>query len=122
MVKTKDVNPTKEMRSRWLKIIEERLPAVDLIDIQAEVFPLNGSKRQFAPEYSQSSYLTMLQQESAIGDYFYNPNSSLKISHFARLSTVLLIQELINYKRYKIETFFLAIRIVDRYLSQMQLK
>ena len=37
---------------------EKQLPAIDLIDILAET--TNAEKRQFAPEYSQSSYMTML--------------------------------------------------------------
>ena len=62
-------NPTDEMTRRWKQIIEKALPAIDLIDLAAENNFFYSSKRQFAPEYSQTAYLTMLQSEFAIGDY-----------------------------------------------------
>ena len=39
------VDPTEEMNNRWFKIIKQRLPTVDLIDISAEVFPFGTKKR-----------------------------------------------------------------------------
>ena len=54
------VDPTEEMNKRWLKVIQKRIPTVDLVDISAEVFPFNPYKRQFAPEYSHSAFITML--------------------------------------------------------------
>ena len=85
-------DPTAEMNKRWLKIIKRKVPAVDLVDISAEIFPYNSDKRQFAPEYSNSVYTTMLEQEYAIGDYLSNPNCSLNISTFARHQMVMLIE------------------------------
>ena len=48
------------MRLRWRKIMERTLPAHDLIDLVAENDAYYPRKRQFAPEYSQPAYLTML--------------------------------------------------------------
>ena len=78
------MDPTEEMNKRWLKLIQSKVPTIDLVDISAEVFPYNSHKRQFAPEYSYSSYLTMLEQEYAIGDYIENPNISLKVKAYGR--------------------------------------
>ncbi len=50
-------------------MIEKTLPAIDLIDLAAENNFSFATKRQFAPEYSQKSYITMLVKECAIGDY-----------------------------------------------------
>ena len=62
-------NPKDEMVRRWKEIIEKTLPAIDLIDLAAEHDYFYSQKRQFAPEYSQSSYLSMIANEYAIGDY-----------------------------------------------------
>ena len=50
-----------EMVTRHDKILQENIPAMDYHDINAE--------RQFAPEYSQTTYLTMKRQEKATGNY-----------------------------------------------------
>ena len=104
------------MNKRWLKIIQRRIPTIDLVDISAEVFPYNSHKRQFAPEYSYPAYITMLRQEYGIGDYLSNPSCTLKISSFARQQMVMLIEELCNLKEYKLETLYLAVSLADRYL------
>ena len=57
------------MIHRWKQIIEKTLPAIDLIDLSAENNFKYAAKRQFAPEYSQKSFVTMLVRECAIGDY-----------------------------------------------------
>jgi len=57
------------MVRRWKEMIERTLPAIDLIDLAAEHNYFYSAKRQFAPEYSQTSYLTMIKNELAIGDY-----------------------------------------------------
>lgn len=62
-------NPSDEMVRRWKSIIERSLPAIDLIDLAAEHNYFYSSKRQFAPEYSQSGYLAVMKNELAIGDY-----------------------------------------------------
>ena len=62
-------DPTEQMNARWLKIIQRKIPTIDLIDISTEINPNNSQKRQFAPEYSYKSYITMLRQEYSIGDY-----------------------------------------------------
>ena len=48
------------MNKRWLKVLQRKVPTIDLVDISAEVFPFKVQKRQFAPEYSYSSYISML--------------------------------------------------------------
>ena len=57
------------MLRRWKQIIEKELPAIDLIDLAAEHNYFYSYKRQFSPENSQSSYLYMLKNEYAIGDF-----------------------------------------------------
>ena len=116
------MDPTEEMNKRWLKLIQSKVPTVDLVDISAEVFPYKSHKRQFAPEYSYSSYLTMLEQEYAIGDYLSNPNCSLNISVFARQQMVMLIEEFNNLKEYKTDTLYLAVSLADRYLVNIAVK
>ena len=68
------------MLKRWKAIIEKELPAVDLIDLASEHSNFSSSKRQFAPEYSQSAYLTMLRNELAIGDYIEYNESQMRVS------------------------------------------
>lgn len=71
------VEPTEEMNKRWLKMLQKKIPNIDLVDISAELYPYNSHKRQFSPEYAHNSYLTMLRQEFAIGDYLKHKNCSL---------------------------------------------
>ena len=52
---------TEEMNRRVSFEIEQTAPTIDLNDI--------SKKRQFAPEYSQTAYNTMLCEEYAVGDY-----------------------------------------------------
>lgn len=56
-------DPTEEMNNRWQARIEAELPAIDVIDSKAEKKLVSPEKRQFAPEYTQSSYLTIIRQE-----------------------------------------------------------
>ena len=72
------------MIKRWIKIIRRRVPTVDLVDISAEVFPINSKKRQFAPEYSYTTYATMLSKEEPVGDYTADPNCTPAVSAYAR--------------------------------------
>ena len=58
--RNKYVSPSDEMNKRWHKILDKSLPTIDLIDIAAEEFSVGSYKRQFAPEYSYTSYLSML--------------------------------------------------------------
>lgn len=48
------------MQKRWLRILKNRIPKLDLADIFCEKLPFNTKKRQFAPEYSQIFYEAML--------------------------------------------------------------
>lgn len=86
------------MTRRWQQQIEQMLPAIDLYDISQEGNPYQAHKRQFAPEYSQSSYQTMLQDEYAIGDYINLKNSTIKVTEEARHHMVTLLEELNRLK------------------------
>ena len=108
--------PMEEMTRRWQMQIERMLPAIDLQDISQEGNPYNEQLRQFAPEYSQSSYETMLKEEFAIGDYIRLKNSTIKVTEEARHHMVTLLEELNRLKAYKEETFYLACSLADRYL------
>ena len=85
-------------------------------DIAEEGNPNGAKKRQFAPEYSQLSYETMLKEEYAIGDYIHLKNSTIKVTEEARHHMVTLLEELNRLKAYKEETFYLACSLADRYL------
>ena len=57
----------------------------------------------------------MLKHDIEVGDYVeLNPR---KIDNRARQRMVLLIEELFEHKKYKLETLYLAISLVDRYLA-----
>ena len=79
----------------------------------------NYVKRQFAPEYSQAAYETMLSQEYAIGSYITTHGQTLSITAAQRKRMVILIEDLHRHKGYKIDTLFLAVSIADRYLVNM---
>ena len=70
------------------------MPAIDLFDLAQEGHPFGPYKRQFAPEYSQSSYEAMLAEEYAIGDYVNIKNSTIKVTDEARRHLVTLLEEL----------------------------
>ena len=110
------------MNRRWLQSISRYVPAVDLIDLSSETSPFSAVKRQFAPEYSQHAYASMLLKEISVGDYLSNANCSLDISVFARHQMVRLIEELAFLKEYKVETIFLAVSLADRYLVIIAVK
>ena len=56
------------MQARWLAVLENSIPQIDLEDVHVLLEdPQQG--RQFASEFSQSSYLHMLSQDYAIGNY-----------------------------------------------------
>ena len=57
------------MKQRWHVKMKNRIPAIDFIDLAAEHDHLYPHKRQFAPEFSQQAYQTMLHAEFALGDY-----------------------------------------------------
>ena len=53
--------PTETMEKRCTEIFEKQIPKLDNEDL--------GQKRQFAAEYSQSAYKTMIDDEYPIGNY-----------------------------------------------------
>ena len=55
------------METRVKTILQETIPRLDYQD----TLPLlNATKRQTAPEYSQSCFNTLLLQEKVVGNYF----------------------------------------------------
>ena len=79
--------------------------------------------RQFAAEYSQSSYVDMLCQDYAIGDYIARlpqepsaMNGGVKFTYTERERLISIIQDLHKRKEYKHETLHLAGSVADRYV------
>ena len=62
---------SEKMYKRWVKALEQSIPAIDMLDAApcAAGAGEDYVKRQFAAEYSQAAYETMLNQEYAIGAY-----------------------------------------------------
>ena len=110
------------MFGRWKQIVEKTLPAIDLIDLSNEKDPYGGMKVQFAPEFSQSAYRTMLRQEFAIGDYIRFNQTQNGVSELARKHMITLMEDLNRMKEYKDDTLFLSTSIADRYLVNLAVK
>ena len=101
---------------RWTKDLFEKLLLVDQVAINR-----GRTGLQFAPEYSNSAYTTMLRREVSVGDYF-----SLNTCVFgdmartgARETMVLLIEELHSTKGYRELTLYQAVNIADRYFCEL---
>ena len=102
------------MQSRHLEQCELFLPAVDIEDF--------NQNRQFAPEYSQKAYVSMLNSEYIIGNYLDSTESKLDITAKQRRLMVLIMEKLNEMQNYKLETLFLAVSIADRYLLSLASK
>ena len=103
---------TEEMHRRVSTEIRHTIPSIDLNDI--------SKKRQFAPEYSQNAYNSMLRDEYAIGNYLNAESETwLCISGEDRKSMVLLLEELNEEEEWNDETLMLAVSIADRYLYNL---
>jgi len=63
--------PRELMQFRWLKELQNTIPVADLEDVNALLEDPQAG-RQFAAEYSQTSYIEMLKHDYAIGDYMRN--------------------------------------------------
>ena len=99
-------------------MVKNKIPAIDFADIQDEISPLNATRRQFAPQYAQDVYATMLKKEKAIEDYTSDaPNSWMTNS--VRRELITLIEELQEAQAYRIETYYLAVSIADRFISNL---
>lgn len=90
-----------EMSRRWYMQVDADLPAVDRFDLSMEGNLTNPCKRQFAAEYSQKSYESLIEKECIIGDYVNIKKSRFKVSEDARSHMVTLIDELTRLKEYK---------------------
>ena len=110
------------MSLRWQRLMEQMLPAHDLIDLVAQSDAYYPKRRQFAPESSQSAYVSMLDQEFAIGDYIEFGGESLGLSTSSRQHMITLIEALNAEKKYKPETLYLAASLCDRYLVNLAIK
>ena len=53
------------MCQRYETVLLAKVPEIDLNDLFDTSIP-----RQFAPEYAQKAYWSLLEQERAVGDYF----------------------------------------------------
>lgn len=111
------------MVRRWNQITRVCIPPIDLVDLQAEQRS-SSLKRQFAPEFSQSSYLTMMGTEFAIGDYITNGATSGHkqgefITQAQRRHMTILLESLHKEKKYKEETLYLSMSLCDRYLATL---
>ena len=102
------------MQSRHLEQCELFLPACDFEDI--------NQNRQFAPEYSQQAYLSMLNSEYIIGNYLDSTENKLDITAKQRKLMVMIMEKLNDMQNYKLETLFLAVSIADRYLLSLASK
>jgi len=108
------------MYKRWQKALSETIPAIDMQDASPCGPGMdNYVKRQFAPEYSQAAYETMLSQEYAIGSYIGTHGQTLGITAAQRKRMVILIEDLHRHKGYKIDTLMLAVSVADRYLVNL---
>ena len=69
------------MNERWKKTWKERMLQCDKVDLMT-ILESKGptEKRQFAAEWSQSSYMKMLRDEYAITDYLSKPSQSLGVT------------------------------------------
>lgn len=108
------------MTQRWLSSLQGQIPDIDLRDVKTT---LENPKvcRQFAAEFSDSSYRTMLgsaQDDQAIGDYVAKHGGN-RFSYQERERLMSIIQDLHKKKEYKQETLHLAGNLADRYLSQL---
>ena len=107
------------MTQRWLDSLQDKIPSVDVKDVKTCLKnPQNC--RQFAAEYSQTSYCTMLggqNDDKAIGDYVAKHADRFSYQERERLMSI--IQDLHKKKEYKQETLHLAGNVADRYLTHL---
>ena len=115
------------MMKRWQKHIEKTLHKVDAEDAKKKNLD-NGQ-----PEFAQNNYLMLRQQEEShrIGNYFdISTNEAyanyLKTNNNPRILTrsqrsmaVYLLIELNLKRSYEIDTLFMAVNVMDRYLSTL---
>ena len=57
------------MVKRWIKSIAKTIPEVDMMDVSQVVMSECASLRQFAPQYSQAAYESMLEQNDNFRNY-----------------------------------------------------
>ena len=110
--------PYEEMLKRWDTRLQYRIPSIDQEDVRSERKNGLKAKRQFAPEFSQSSYIHMLRMEQAVGNYtqYTSHNKKFSVKNEERREMVQLIEKIQKIKEYKEETYFLAVSLADRYL------
>ena len=109
--------PTEEMMRRANTMFRASLPVADLRDWIAQVE--NNEKRQFAPEYSQEAFQTMVSKDRVIGDYTGRATPFV-VSDVQRRHIITLLESLRREKDYKEETLYLAASLADRYLVEIK--
>ena len=107
--------PSEEMYKRYQQTLRSHVPSIDLIGTGSG----NVQNRQFAPEYSQCAYDTMIKKEFAIGNYTVEFGTPMKITAQQRRYMIAIIEELHRAKGYKDETLLLAVSVADRYLVNL---
>ena len=123
---SKEESYTDIMMKRYQKHLEKTLDQKDLNDTRS----INCDNGQ--PEYAQSNYLMLRQQEESnrIGNYFdtekevISGGASLKkysriVTGYQRSTAVYLMIELNLKRRYEIDTLFQGVNILDRYLASI---
>ena len=90
----------------------------DMIDVEAALSAQPKPVDQFAAHYSQNNYLQLLNtQNTVIGNYTLSKECS--VSAHEREQIIEFISHLHHKKQYKVETFHIAVSIVDRYFSTL---
>jgi hypothetical protein len=103
------MSPREVMHIRWIRAMQQRLPDVDFEDLTLAQRANSFSElRQFAPEFSQCAYQSMLGTERIIGAYTTQRIRGLrpvkrnfKVTEKQREAMIILIQDLHKAKDYK---------------------
>ena len=111
-----DLKPNEVMQVRWLHEIQAAVPAIDFDDLN--ITDDFAKARQFAPEFSQKAYMSMLKKDIVIGNYT-SKKGQFEINASQREQMIILIQNLHKAKEYKEETLHLATSVADRYLASL---
>jgi len=101
------------MNQRYLMTIMPLISTCDKAEVDAKLTSNYNHITQFAAEYSYLSYLELIRaQNPVLGDY----TTGFEHRQKEREYMVDLISFLTHKKKYKNETFHIAVSIVDRYL------
>ena len=97
------------------RVSNKHLLDIDAQDLADERQFGQHKKRQFAPEYAQSCYKTLLsQQAGSIPETSIYWKLKNRVSNRAEI--IQMVSELVSLKQYTEETFFTACNLADRYV------